>query len=63
LVPPAELPAIQTLLASNFQTRVASAGQIVSALQSLSEPLSSEESANLTKLIEMLVGETGAARP
>lgn len=61
-VPPAELAAIQTLLASNFQTRVTIAGEIVSALQSLSEPLSADQTANLPGLVGTIVGETANPR-
>lgn len=55
-VPPAELTGIQTLLTNNFQTRATAAGEIVAALQSLSEPLSAEQTQNLPKLVETLVG-------
>lgn len=52
---PAEFAEIQPLLTSSFQLRVANAGAIVSALQSLSAPLSAEQTANLPKMIEMLI--------
>lgn len=58
---PAELTAIDTLLNSNLQLRVAAAGQIVSALQGLTGnlALSAAQTAKLPNLIGLLAGGGG----
>jgi hypothetical protein len=53
---PAELSAIEGLITTDLQLRVTAAGEIVSALQNLSPALSTQQSANLPRLIGVLVG-------
>jgi hypothetical protein len=52
---PPELSAIQGLITTDLQLRVTAAGEIVSALQNLSPALSTQQSANLPRLISVLV--------
>ncbi len=53
---PAELSAIEGLITTDLQLRVTAAGEIVSVLQNLNPALSTEQSANLPRLIGALVG-------
>jgi hypothetical protein len=53
---PAELSSIEGLITTDLRLRVAAAGEIVSALQNLSPALSSQQSANLPRLIGTLIG-------